>query len=198
VSFTVTILLGFYVGRRRVLEDVAANAAWIRRAMVWCLALGILAAAGFATLAAIHQPVGRPTVPGFFRGVLFNLNRPLLCVAYIGAIVLLFQRERFRRLVQPLVSIGRMPLTSYLMQSVIATTLFYSYGFGLFGKVGPALGLSISVAIFAVQVMYSQWWMARFRFGPLEWLWRGATYGKLPALRAKPRPAGAPAMISPA
>jgi uncharacterized protein len=181
-----------------VLENVATNAAWIRKATAWCLGMGIVAAAGFATLSAIRRPTGRPTVSGFITGLLFHLNRPLLCIAYVGLIALLFQRERFRRLVQPFAIVGRMPLTNYLAQSVLATTLFYSYGFGLFGKVGPALGLLITAAIFIVQVVYSSFWVARFRFGPLEWLWRGATYGKLPPLRAKPKPASAPAMIAPA
>ncbi len=79
-----------------------------------------------------------------------------------------------------------MPLTNYLMQSLIATTLFYSYGFGLFGKVGPAVGFLISLAIYGVQVVYSRWWMARFRFGPLEWLWRMITYGRSPTAVVAP------------
>lgn len=193
--FAITMLLGFYVGRRRVLEDVPANAAWIRRTMWWCLGLGLLAAAGFATLHALYGDDVRPTVPGFIGGLLFNLNRPLLCIAYVGAIALLFQRDGVRRLLQPLVSVGRMPLTNYLMQTLIATTLFNSYGFALYGKVGPALGLAITAAIYAAQVVTSNWWMARFRFGPMEWLWRAATYGKLPPMRARRALEGAPAAM---
>jgi uncharacterized protein len=183
VSFNVTMLLGFYAGRKRLFEDVKANAAWIRKVMWWCLGLGLAAAVAFAILKAINRPTGRPTVTGFFIGVTFNVNRPLLCVAYVSAITLLFQRPRAARLLMPLAHVGRMPLTNYLMQSAIATTLYYSHGFGLFGQVGPALGLLVTAAIFAAQIVYSRWWMARFRFGPLEWLWRGATYGKLPPLR---------------
>lgn len=193
--FAVTTLLGFHVGRRRLLEDVAANAPRIRRMMWWCLGLGLLAAAGFATIHALHRPTGRPTLAGFMGGFLFSLNRPLLCIAYVGAIALLFQRDRVRRALSPLVNVGRMPLTNYLMQTLIATTLFNSYGFALYGKVGPALGLAITAVIYAAQVVYSNWWMARFRFGPLEWLWRAATYGKLPAMRAERPLEGAPAAI---
>jgi uncharacterized protein len=76
-----------------------------------------------------------------------------------------------------------MPLTNYILQSVIATTLYNSYGFGLFGKVGPALGFVVSVIIFGIQIIYSRIWLAHFRFGPLEWLWKGAAYGKLPPIR---------------
>jgi hypothetical protein len=87
-----------------------------------------------------------------------------------------------------------MPLTNYLMQSVIATTLFYGYAFGLYYRIGPGVGVLIAFAIYAVQMAYSAWWMARFRFGPMEWLWRTLTYGKAPGMLAPAAPplAGTP------
>ncbi|HVK66580.1 MAG TPA: DUF418 domain-containing protein, partial [Polyangium sp.] len=118
---------------------------------------------------------------------------PLLCVAYIAAIALLLQTERGKRVLLVLASPGRMPLTNYLTQSLIATTLFYSYGFAWFGKVGPLAGIGIAVVIFTVQVIWSRLWLARFRYGPLEWLWRAATYGKLPPMRLAQAPA--PALV---
>ncbi len=75
---------------------------------------------------------------------------------------------------------------NYLMQSLIFTTLLDSRGFGLYGRFGPGACLALTAVIFTVQVLYSRWWMSRFRFGPLEWLWRGATYGHFQALRMKP------------
>jgi uncharacterized protein len=87
-----------------------------------------------------------------------------------------------------------MALTNYLMQSVIATTLFYGYPFGLYFRIDPVVGVLIAFAIYAVQVGYSAWWMARSCFGPTEWLWRALTYGKAPAMLAPAGPplAGAP------
>jgi uncharacterized protein len=194
-SFSVTMLLGFYAGRKRLFEDVAANAARFRRVMWWCLGIGLLCAVNFSILKAIRPPpTGNPTVISFAMGTLFNLHRPLLCVAYIAAIALLFQRDRVRRLLLPLASAGSMPLTNYILQSVIATTIYNSYGLGLFGEVGPALGFAISLTIFAVQIVYSRIWLTHFRFGPLEWLWKGASYGKLPPLRIAPKPETAPAV----
>jgi uncharacterized protein len=193
VSFMITILLGFYVGRKRLLEDVGANVARIRKLMWVCLGLGLAASAAFSLLVATRPipPPEHPTFRGFMTNVLFNVNRPLLCIAYIGAIALLLQRDRFKRALLVFAAPGRMPLTNYLTQSLIATTLFNSYGFALFGKVGPLVGLGISVAIFIVQVFWSRWWLARFRFGPLEWAWRAATYGKLPPMSLRPREAPA-------
>jgi uncharacterized protein len=187
-AFSVTMLLGLVAGRRRVFSDVQANAARIRRLVTWCLGLGLGAAALLAILEAVEPPpTGTPTVIGFCESLLYHVNRPLLCLAYIGAIALLCQRPRWSRLFAPLSIVGRMPLTNYLTQSLIATTIFYSHGLGLFGKVGPALGLLVSFSIFGVQIACSRWWLGRFRFGPLEWLWRGVTYGTLPPLRIEER-----------
>jgi len=77
----------------------------------------------------------------------------------------------------------RQALTNYLMQTVIATTLFYNYGFGLYNRVGPAAALVIALAIYAAQVVFSVLWLRRFDFGPAEWIWRTMTYGKAPPLR---------------
>jgi uncharacterized protein len=81
-----------------------------------------------------------------------------------------------------------MPLTNYLMQSVLATAVFYSHGLGWYGTYGPFPTLFVSFGIYALQVVYSNWWMERFRFGPLEYVWRWLTYGSAPPLRL---PAGA-------
>jgi uncharacterized protein len=64
------------------------------------------------------------------------------------------------------------------MQSIICTLIFYSYGLGLFGKVGPAVGILLTIVIYLIQIPISHWWMKRFRYGPAEWLWRSLTYLK--------------------
>ncbi|MDI3288093.1 DUF418 domain-containing protein [Polyangium sp. 15x6] len=191
LSVFVTMLLGLYAGKKRLLEDVASNLPRIRKVLWISLSLGIAASVGFSLLFAF-RPMPPPegwTWYGFAADLLFRVNRPLLCIAYIAAIALLLQTDRGKRVLLVLASPGRMPLTNYLTQSLIATTLFYSYGFGWYGKVGPLLGTGIAVAIFAVQVVWSRFWLARFRYGPLEWLWRAATYGKLPPMRLAQVPA---------
>ena len=75
-----------------------------------------------------------------------------------------------------------MALTNYLFQSLIATTLFYGYGFGLAGDAGRLGAIGIALAIFAAQVVISVVWLRVFRYGPMEWLWRSLTYGKRQAM----------------
>jgi uncharacterized protein len=70
-----------------------------------------------------------------------------------------------------------MALTNYLLQTVILVALFNGYGAGLIGHTGPAVGLVVALALFALQMIWSPIWLNHFRFGPMEWLWRSLTYG---------------------
>jgi uncharacterized protein len=80
-----------------------------------------------------------------------------------------------------------MALTNYLMQSLIATTIFYSYGLGYFGKIGPRWLPLIVLAIYALELLWSTYWMKRFQFGPAEWLWRTVSYGRRQPMRLAAR-----------
>jgi uncharacterized membrane protein YeiB len=79
-------------------------------------------------------------------------------------------QERIEVLDILLAAVGRMALSNYLFQSFICTTLFYSYGLGLYGKVGPALGMSLTLVVFLIQIILSVWWLHRFQIGPMEWV----------------------------
>ena len=97
---------------------------------------------------------------------------------YVSTIVRAAHHPAWSRRLAPMAMAGRMPLTNYLMQTALCTTLFYGWGFGLWGKVGPAAGLALAVAIFfAIQVPWSVWWLKRHERGPLEALWARLTYG---------------------
>jgi uncharacterized protein len=76
-----------------------------------------------------------------------------------------------------------MALSNYLMQSLIGTLLFYGYGLALWGHVGRAWQAVGVLAVFALQMLGSRWWLARFRFGPVEWVWRCITYGRIVPIR---------------
>jgi uncharacterized protein len=76
-----------------------------------------------------------------------------------------------------------MPLTTYYMQSVVCTFLYYGWGLGWAGHVGAADTLGIALVIFAVQIAIAHAWLRYFRFGPLEWLWRTAVYWKRQPMR---------------
>ena len=83
---------------------------------------------------------------------------------------------------QRLAAIGQMALTNYLMQSVICVFIFFGVGLGLFGQVDRVGQFLITIGIWALQFMWSKPWLERYRFGPMEWLWRSLSYGKSQAM----------------
>jgi len=82
-----------------------------------------------------------------------------------------------------LAAVGQMALTNYLLHSIVASVLFLGWGFGLAGQFNYAEQLVIVVAIWAVQLALSPVWLAHYRFGPAEWLWRSLTYWQRQPLR---------------
>jgi uncharacterized protein len=108
---------------------------------------------------------------------------PTLSLAYVCAVILLTRDDGWRSRLAPFGAVGRTALSNYLLQSIVATLLFYSYGLGLYGRFGPAALLVPTVAIYALGVVVSGWWLERYRFGPAEWLWRSLTYRHRQPLR---------------
>ena len=106
-----------------------------------------------------------------------RLGTVLLACGYGATIVWATNRAGARPLLAWAAPIGRMAFTNYLMQSVIFGWLFYGYGLGLFGKLGVAAALAIGTGVYILQIVFSAYWLKRFLYGPVEWLWRSAMYG---------------------
>ncbi|HSO58583.1 MAG TPA: DUF418 domain-containing protein, partial [Paenisporosarcina sp.] len=104
---------------------------------------------------------------------------PLVAIGYAGLITLLCQLSILRKVFSPVAKVGRMSMTTYLSQSLIATTIFYSYGVGLYGKIDVLTGTWMAVGIFVIQMIFAEIWLSKFKQGPVEAIWRRATYGKI-------------------
>lgn len=180
------MLIGAALGRGDVLRDPAAHPRFWARLRV-ALPVGLALA-----LALMLAEYGR--LPGLDAGqasaaaravprMLHHAASLLLGLGYLAGVVWLFGHQRGRRLLQPLAPVGRMALSNYLLQTLVGVGLFYGVGLGI----GPRYGLvGVGVAwvlVFAAQIAISHWWLARFRFGPAEWLWRSATYARWQPLR---------------
>ena len=120
----------------------------------------------------------------FFFGSQWNfLGSVPMALGYIGLIMWLCKSDFFPILKKWLAPFGRMALTNYLMQSIIATFIFYGHGLGLFGTVSRAEQWFYILGIWIFQLLFSKWWLGRFKFGPFEWLWRSLTYWKVQSMR---------------
>ena len=107
----------------------------------------------------------------------------LMMLGYMSVIVLAMQLPVWAQRLRWLAPAGRMALTNYLLQSLICTAIFYGYGLGYFERLPRVWQPLFVLALFALQVVFSRWWLSRFRYGPMEWLWRGLTYGARPPMR---------------
>lgn len=174
-----TFLLGFWAGRQRVFHDPHRHRALLRRIFAGSLLVGVAGnAVGFLDLPA-HVPVLGTSI-----ALAASTSGPVaLGVAYATAFALLFLRPAWRRRLEVLAPVGRMALTNYLGQAVVCVPVFYGFGLG----VGPQLGIPGRLATFALlfgaQIVFSHWWLTRFRFGPAEWVWRSLTYLRLQPMR---------------
>lgn len=119
--------------------------------------------------------------------------KPGLTLGYAAGILLLLQHPQARRALGMFAPLGRMALTQYLMQSLICTWVFNGHGLGLYGKVPVSHYLAGGLAFYGLQMWSSHLWLARFRMGPGEWLWRRFTYGKPQPFRWSPAPVPSPA-----
>ena len=120
----------------------------------------------------------------FFTGSQFRtLGMIPLVLGYIGTLLWLCEGRAGKWMERRLAPVGRMAMTNYLMQTVLATTVMYGHGLGWFNTMGRAQLWGIILPIWLLQVLWSKWWMDRFRFGPFEWLWRTATYWKVQPMR---------------
>lgn len=107
---------------------------------------------------------------------------------HIGVTMLACRAGVLPWLTRRLAAVGRMALSNYLFDSIACTTLFYGYGFDLFGVIHRTLLYAIVLSIWVTQLLVSPLWLEHFRFGPAEWLWRSLTYGQLQPLRRRPNP----------
>jgi uncharacterized protein len=169
-------LVGVWAARRGLLENHSKQLPFFNRALWWGLGAGVVFNAIY-TYAWFRA--GSLSMPGFWTVVasLFHTSGGIsFFIFYVSAVVILFKKGRFALPAEYLAPVGQMALTNYLLQSVICTTIFLPYGFGLFGQITVLQGILISITIFSLQIPLSIYWLRYFNFGPLEWLWRSLTY----------------------
>lgn len=164
---------GLLIGRSRLLEDPIR----CERPARWMLVAGLV---GFVILHAVKGQLAAWGLAGSDLGRTDDLlasYRNLAQVAvYVGAFVLLYRRDRVRKALALLAPCGRMSLTIYVAQGLIGVPLFYGYGLALHRHLGQFASVVLGAALFTAQCVAAHFWLKRFHYGPLEWLWRCATF----------------------
>lgn len=175
-------LLGLAVGKKRIVDNIQNDLPLIRRVLIWGLIVGVVGNLLYV-VAGESAHYLTPSVELLASMIGQTFGAPALALFYMSGLTLLAQKPSWQPRLNPLTSVGRMAITNYLLQTVICTSLFYGYGLGLYGKVGVAAGILLTVLIYSIQIPMSVWWLKRFRFGPVEWVWRTLTYGQRQPMR---------------
>lgn len=167
-------LFGYSVARMGVLANPSEYRKSIKRVWWWTLLASIplvgmipMLQGGIVTLPA-HASLATMVFVGW--------SGLTLCGFYICSFLLLFENNRWRKLLSHLEPLGRMALSNYLTQTILSVVLVRC--FQIYGSASLATGLFICLVILALQVVSSRWWLSRYRFGPVEWVWRCLTYAK--------------------
>ncbi len=185
--------LGAAIGRSGILSDIPRFVPLLRRIAWIAIPTGLIV--GAVVRVMYRGDFGDDEALRTVGQILRSPAALLLAAGYCAAIVVALQKTWGKRVFGVFAPVGRMALTNYLAQGFIYWFILYGMGpgLGLAGRIGSFYVLLICIAFFAFQVAYSHWWLARFRFGPMEWLWRALTYGERPPFRGISRKA-APAL----
>nr|WP_282062428.1 DUF418 domain-containing protein [Bacillus pumilus] len=149
-------LLGMVIGKRGHLTEEDRGMAY-RKGWVWVIVVGL--ALKCATF--IDAP---------WSEFVMVLGGYVLAIGYIQAFIVFYYSKAAEGLKRLLAGLGRLSLSNYLAQSIICTTIFYSYGLGLFGQMGSMFGLLLAVGLYTAQLFISYLYLKKWRRGPVEWM----------------------------
>lgn len=172
-------ILGLAIGRIRLFENLNVYQKTLYRGAG-------LAAAGLCVLYGL-QPylpeAGPDTLAGWVAMPVGNLINLLSAYLWVVFILWIYRFAKVKKALAAVVSYGRMGLTNYILQSVAGVFLFYGFGLGLGRESGTFAAMLACMGYTLLQLWGSRYWLTKFRYGPLEWLWRSGTYLKWQPLR---------------
>jgi uncharacterized protein len=185
-------LLGLWAGRHRVLHDPEAHRAFWKRLLPWTGWLSLVipvAGIGLFVVGQAMSGAASGAAPGPAGSVpdltswpmvvglcVFDAWNGVMTLFYVALFVWLFEKPGGRRRLVLFEPVGRMALSSYVGQTVVGSLVFFGFGLGLLGRFGNAVTLPLGAVVFALEMLACAWWLSRFRFGPIEWLWRSLTW----------------------
>jgi uncharacterized protein len=177
------MLLGLYVARRGAVWDPSARRSLAKKSLPWLIAAGFAGCLVWVVMADFAKIDESSIYMVFGHIAAWPIGMTMLGLGYAAAITLLMDHKSWQRRLAPFAVVGRTALSNYLVTAFVGAFIGSSWGLGLYAQVPVSMSLLLVLIVFSVQILASHWWMARFRFGPAEWLWRSFTYGKLQPMR---------------
>jgi uncharacterized protein len=169
------MLAGVLAQRAGLMARVAADARLARRLFAIALPIAVVGRIALLLLPGRWDPQHWTRVRSIVLNEAYYVASWSLAAVYVAAFALLCQRPAWPERLYWLRAVGRMAFTNYLIQALIVVPVCLF--FGLFDAITPTRGLLLALGVTAIEIPFSVWWLARFEYGPVEWLWRQATYG---------------------
>ena len=167
-------LIGVYIGRHRLYARLSEFSGAIKKICLAGLGIGLPLSAVYAWSAVSHKPWGLGC-----HSLLYFASVYLTSFGYVALVCLLYQRNAQMPVWRLMSYPGRMALTNYIGQSFAGVIIFYGIGFGLGATTGLIYADLIAAGVFALEIAASALWLRKFRYGPLEAIWRVLTYGRV-------------------
>ena len=174
------MLIGMALMKLGVLSGERSTRFYTRMAL-WSYGLGLPLAILSGAILDAHD--FDPLYVARVGGIPNYVASILVSFGHIAVVVLIVRSGVLRGIVERFAAVGRMALSNYLMHSVVMTTIFYGYGLSLYAEIPRLWQQAFVLALVTLQLLISPWWLKRFSFGPMEWLWRSLTYGQRQPMR---------------
>ena len=185
-------LLGLWLGKIGLFRDLEGHQPFLRKVLQRsAIAWPISAVLVVATFATSPQPIDFSRWQHVIAINFLDWANLFLTLVIGSAFLLLCRRERWSRRLAAFAPYGRMALTNYVLQTLLGTALLFGWGLGLLGQISSGRLFVLGLALITLQAILSRHWLATFRYGPLEWLWRSATYFSFQPFRSKTTSAAA-------
>ncbi len=176
-------LIGFWFVRSGVIGNIKEHLPLFRKLAITALPIGLVLTLAAVSINSSFLNADWDKPGPRLAQALFQWGMMPLSIGYVALLICLLYTPWGKTLLSPLRYAGQMALTNYISANAIGMWFFSGYGLGYWGHVPRAGQVVFVVVVFAVQMVVSWWWLARFRYGPLEWLWRAITYWQVPPLR---------------
>ncbi len=175
-------LIGFYVGRKMMYANLQQYEPLLKKLMLWGFIIGLPFSIAMAYFEHDDKNIYK-SVWGMADTISYAFGVVPLSLAYVSSICLFWVKTKGVNKLTVFAPLGRMALTNYLVQTMLAVTIFYGIGFGIGQQFGLVYLFPIVLFIYSIQVFYSHIWFRYFQYGPIEWIWRQLTYGKRLSLK---------------
>ena len=172
-------LIGMYAGRQILENDLLSNTRLLKKIMLWGLLIGLPMnlLRTWVQFGSEHEGA----ISDFLGYFLNFMALTPMALAYCAIVALMLTRRK--AWLNGFAAIGRTALSNYLFQTIISISFFYGIGLGFAFSYGFSYSVLFVLVVFALQILFSTLWLRHFRFGPVEWIWRQLTYGKVISLK---------------